>query len=92
VSAANRALTDARDRARSDNTLVDAIRRRGGEKWPSYLRYGGGNGVSDDPPAKLFLCRNSCAAMLRRHSLFLCRGTLVPFAAQKNAPARFFVF
>jgi hypothetical protein len=30
--------------------------------------------------------------MLRRRSLFLRRGALVPFAAQKNAPARFFVF
>ena len=37
----------------------------------------------------------SCAAMLRRrrrHSLFLCHGTLFPFAAQKNVPAHFFVF
>ena len=44
----------------------------------------GGNRVSDDPPAGLFLCRRSCAATLRRHSLFLRRGALVLFAAQKS--------
>jgi hypothetical protein len=88
-----RASTGAWDQARSDNTLVDAIRRQGGGgKWPSYLRYDGRNGVVDAPTTKLFLCWNSCAAMLRRHGLFLCRGTLFPFGAQKNVPAHFFVF
>jgi hypothetical protein len=33
------------------------------------------------------LCRNAVPAQL-----FLCRGTLFSFAAQKTVPARFFVF
>jgi hypothetical protein len=56
----------------------------GRKNWPSYLRYDGGNGVVDAPTAKRFLCRNSCATMLRRHSLFLCRGTLFLFGEQKT--------
>ena len=69
VSAANRALTDARiERIR---TIPWSMQSDDKERENGLLTCttDGGNGVMDAPHAKLFLCRNSCAAMLRQHGL-----------------------